>query len=191
MESTRFRCVPYIFTIKVVFLTHVHKCIHVQFLLVLDSQSTLLEQVDFVICVGGDGTLLYTSSMFQVLYPHSEQLLQLSIKLLLLFSLCLWRIVSLLFIPLDQLIPRVHAVITHLLSLSTQTCQSLKSRHDSGQCCQDFKNGEIVTNLEHWMPKIMLFGWPHLLATLKHVMPCAAESTVHIRPQYKQGLSSS
>ena len=33
----------------------------------LDSQGSLLEQVDFVICVGGDGTLLYTSSMFQVL----------------------------------------------------------------------------------------------------------------------------
>ena len=46
---------------------NVYNC--VQFLLVLDSQSSLLEQVDFVICVGGDGTLLYTSSMFQVLFP--------------------------------------------------------------------------------------------------------------------------
>lgn len=51
-----------------------YACMH-QFLLVLDSQSSLLEQVDFVICVGGDGTLLYTSSMFQVLFPFSEQLL--------------------------------------------------------------------------------------------------------------------
>lgn len=32
----------------------------------LGSQSKVLERVDFVICVGGDGTLLYTSSMFQV-----------------------------------------------------------------------------------------------------------------------------
>ena len=34
----------------------------------LESKTERLEQVDFVICVGGDGTLLYTSSMFQVCY---------------------------------------------------------------------------------------------------------------------------
>ena len=40
---------------------------HVIIPMILGSQTRLLEQVDFVICLGGDGTLLYTSSMFQVL----------------------------------------------------------------------------------------------------------------------------
>ena len=48
----------------------VHFFMVVYFLVLLDSQGKRLESVDFVICVGGDGTLLYTSSMFQVLTSH-------------------------------------------------------------------------------------------------------------------------
>ncbi len=32
----------------------------------LGNKKEVLGEVDFIICVGGDGTLLYTSSMFQV-----------------------------------------------------------------------------------------------------------------------------
>ena len=32
----------------------------------LENQKERLDEIDLIICVGGDGTLLYTSSMFQV-----------------------------------------------------------------------------------------------------------------------------
>ena len=35
-------------------------------IMISDSREEELSNVDMIICVGGDGTLLYTSSMFQV-----------------------------------------------------------------------------------------------------------------------------
>ena len=34
------------------------------------SREECLESVDLIVCVGGDGTLLYTSSLFQVCGVH-------------------------------------------------------------------------------------------------------------------------
>lgn len=32
----------------------------------LESKDEVLSKIDMIICIGGDGTLLYTSSLFQV-----------------------------------------------------------------------------------------------------------------------------
>lgn len=39
-----------------------------------DGKDDLTDKVDFIVCLGGDGTLLYASSLFQVVRPtHHEQ----------------------------------------------------------------------------------------------------------------------
>lgn len=39
---------------------------HLMFLFHADYMKKVLDEVDLIICIGGDGTLLYTSSLFQV-----------------------------------------------------------------------------------------------------------------------------
>ena len=34
--------------------------------LIAEKMKEILDEVDLIICIGGDGTLLYTSSLFQV-----------------------------------------------------------------------------------------------------------------------------
>ena len=41
-----------------------------------DGQDDLTDKIDFIICLGGDGTLLYASSLFQVLAAGSGTCLQ-------------------------------------------------------------------------------------------------------------------
>lgn len=36
-----------------------------------DGKDDLTDKVDFIVCLGGDGTLLYASSLFQVVQLHS------------------------------------------------------------------------------------------------------------------------
>ena len=35
-----------------------------------EGQDDLTDKIDFIICLGGDGTLLYASSLFQVSEQH-------------------------------------------------------------------------------------------------------------------------
>ena len=34
------------------------------------GEAELIDKIDFIICLGGDGTLLYASSLFEVLKVH-------------------------------------------------------------------------------------------------------------------------
>lgn len=34
----------------------------------IEGKDDLTDKVDFIVCLGGDGTLLYASSLFQVIY---------------------------------------------------------------------------------------------------------------------------
>jgi NAD+ kinase len=38
-----------------------------------DGKDDLTDKIDFIICLGGDGTLLYASLLFQVGNPHLHQ----------------------------------------------------------------------------------------------------------------------
>ena len=42
-------------------LVHTHTHTHTT-----DNRSTVLNEVDFIVCIGGDGTILYTASLFKV-----------------------------------------------------------------------------------------------------------------------------
>ena len=39
-----------------------------------DGKENLTDKVDFIVCLGGDGTLLYASSLFQVKNPAQKKI---------------------------------------------------------------------------------------------------------------------